>query len=79
MVRLEEITRLHQECVARWHAQPVDQPLAGWQGIVCQQHGYNFLLWHEEDKARCPEASDREIAAVKRAIDKLNQQRNDWI
>ena len=79
MVRLEEITRLHEECVARWHSQPVDQPLAGWMGIVCQQHGYNFLLWHEEDKARCPEASDREIAAVKRAIDKLNQQRNDWI
>src|SRR6185503_15399300 len=40
---------------------------------------YNYRLWHEEDKARSPTASDAEIAQVKRAIDKLNQQRNDWI
>lgn len=79
MVRLEEITELHRSCVARWHAQPLDQPHAGLLGTICQQHGFNFLLWHEEDKARCPEATDGEIAAVKRAIDKLNQQRNDWI
>lgn len=57
----------------------MDQPYVGLLGTICQQHGFNFLLWHEEDKARCPEASDGEIAAVKRAIDKLNQQRNDWI
>jgi GTPase SAR1 family protein len=25
---------------------------------ICQQHGFNFLLWHEEDKARCREATD---------------------
>lgn len=79
MFQLEEITTLHRDCVARWHAQPVDQPHSGLLGTICQQHGFNFLLWHEEDKARCPAATDGEIAAVKRAIDKLNQQRNDWI
>jgi Protein of unknown function (DUF4254) len=79
MFRLEEITTLHRECVSRWHEQPVDQPYEGLLGLVCQQHAFNFLLWHEEDKARSREASDGEIAAVKRAIDKLNQQRNDWI
>jgi hypothetical protein len=79
MFRLDEITTLHRECVIRWHEQPVDQPHEGLLGLVCQQHAFNFLLWHEEDKARSREAGDGEIAAVKRAIDKLNQQRNDWI
>jgi hypothetical protein len=47
--------------------------------VVCEQFKYNFLLWHEEDKARSPTASDAQIANVKRTIDRLNQQRNDWI
>lgn len=79
MIALEEITRLHRECVARWHEQPIDNPYDGWLRIVCEQLSYNFRLWHEEDKARSPTAGDAEVAQVKRAIDKLNQQRNDWI
>ncbi len=47
--------------------------------LVEQQHEFNFRLWHKEDIARCPESSDAEIAQVKRDIDRLNQQRNDWI
>jgi len=42
-------------------------------------HRANFDLWHEEDKAREPGASDARIAAVKRAIDVLNQRRNDLV
>ncbi|HET9088290.1 MAG TPA: DUF4254 domain-containing protein [Acidobacteriaceae bacterium] len=40
-------------------------------------HAANFALWHEEDKARDPSASDAEISAAKRTIDRVNQLRND--
>ena len=51
----------------------------GLMAIAMAQHGANFDLWHEEDKARAPEATDADIAEVKHAIDRLNQRRNDLV
>ena len=79
MIDVSAITTLHRECTERWHHGPIDNPYRGFLHLVCEQHQRNFLLWHEEDKARDPTASDHEIAAVKRRIDRLNQERNDWI
>lgn len=45
--------------------------------IVLAQHLANFELWHIEDHARTPYASDHELAEVKRAVDSTNQHRND--
>ena len=47
--------------------------------VVCEQHKFNYLLWHEEDIARSRDVGDEKIAAVKRAIDGYNQKRNDAI
>ncbi len=75
----EEIVRLQIEMVERWHELAIDNRFAGFLSLVCQQHEHNFRLWHEEDIARSPTATDREIAQVKRNIDGLNQARNDVI
>lgn len=47
--------------------------------VLEQEHRANFDLWHAEDLARDPQASDAEVAAVKRQIDASNQRRNDLI
>jgi hypothetical protein len=79
MINVQQIANLHREMVLRWHEQEIDFPFDGILGIVCRQHSYNFLLWHEEDIARSPDVGDARIAQVKRSIDRYNQQRNDWI
>jgi hypothetical protein len=76
---VKQISKLHQETVVRWHQGEPDNPYADFLAMVCQQHQYNYLLWHEEDIARSADVSDARIAMVKRAIDGYNQQRNDWI
>ncbi len=76
---VEELTQLQIDTVALWHSSPIANTFDGFKRLVCQQHEYNYRLWHQEDIARSPSVSDQEIATVKRAIDKLNQQRNDMI
>ena len=86
MIDVQAVNAMQIATVARWHREPVDQPygdpLASPDSILpiaCQQHQFNYLLWHEEDIARSPDVSDADIARVKRNIDKYNQARNDWI
>ena len=79
MLDVEELRQMHESLVDRWHQQEVDNPYEGVKATICQQHAFNFLLWHEEDIARSPDVGDERIAAVKRAIDGYNQNRNDWI
>lgn len=73
------IDALLAELVARWHEVDPAHAEAGLRGRICELHRFNFLLWHEEDIARSPDVTDTRIAAVKRAIDRYNQARNDAI
>ena len=77
--RVADLTRLQIDTVALWHREPINNPYDGFEALVCKQHEYNYRLWHQEDIARSPTVNDEEIANVKRAIDKLNQARNDMI
>ena len=79
MIDVDEVLALHESTVALWHQQAIANTYAGWLNLVCQQHIFNFELWHQEDIARSPNVTDAQIATVKRAIDRLNQARNDHI
>jgi len=79
LVDVNEVLELQQRCVATWHIQPIDNPYSGMLETVCLQCRQNYELWHQEDIARAVDVTDAEIARVKRAIDGLNQRRNNLI
>jgi hypothetical protein len=77
------IARMQDEITAALHEAEseldIETSADGLVALAMAQHRANFELWHEEDKARAPGVSDAEIARVKRAIDVLNQRRNDLV
>ena len=74
-----EVRAMQDEATMRWHAGTELNAVGGLTALVLENHRANFDLWHEEDKARDPLASDAEITVVKHAIDELNQRRNDLV
>jgi hypothetical protein len=78
MLSAEAIVNLQDEKTGLWHREPAETSAgAAWLDAVARQHLANFELWHIEDEARAPGATDAELAAVKRRVDRTNQRRND--
>ena len=78
MLSSDAIVKLHDELTTVWHTQPDHIDAADpWLAAVARQHRANFDLWHIEDEARTPGATDSQLAEVKRRIDRTNQIRND--
>jgi hypothetical protein len=80
MIDASTITALQDECTGRWHTSPGTMTVREdneWLDAVERQHRANFDLWHIEDEARAPGATDAELARVKRRVDETNQRRND--
>ncbi len=79
MLDAAHIVALHDQSTLRGHdpASPAPVPSSPFERLILDQHQANFDLWHREDLARDPDASDRIIVQVKHDIDRLNQRRND--
>ncbi len=78
MVDAAHIVKLQSEATRRWHGpDEMPAPASELDALIVEQHRANFDLWHEEDEARDPKATPEKIVAIKRAIDRLNQRRND--
>lgn len=85
MLSADAIVELHDQKVRAWHqatpaadsASADSEPASEWLQAVERQHRANFDLWHIEDEARAPGATDADLANVKRNIDRTNQLRND--
>ncbi len=81
MLSADAIVKLQDETTALWHTLPAvaneSSSADPWLALVARQHRANFDLWHIEDEARTPGATDAQLADVKRRIDRTNQLRND--
>jgi hypothetical protein len=80
MLTLTDIPALHDQLTVGWHQEAFEiwqPPTDAWVSLVARQHLANFELWHTEDAARTPGATDADLARVKRRIDETNQRRND--
>jgi hypothetical protein len=77
----EAIIGLHDRLTRDWHKETAGSWASAdsgdWLDEVARQHRANFDLWHIEDEARAPGATDAALAEVKRRIDRTNQLRND--
>jgi hypothetical protein len=75
----DEISQLQSHLTARWH---IESPAASgteFLQLVEENHLRNFQLWHEEDIARRDDLGSERVHQAKRAIDRFNQERNNFI
>lgn len=77
----QAIADLQRQLTTTWHERPPSVPPQPDALLACvaQNHLRNFQLWHEEDVARRDDVGFERIYQAKRAIDRHNQERNNFI
>jgi hypothetical protein len=73
------IAALQTTLTTRWHEVAPAVSGSGFELLVQQNHLRNFQLWHEEDVARREDLGFEAVYRAKRAIDRYNQERNNFI
>lgn len=74
-----EIAALQTNLTELWHETTPTASGEGFALLVQQNHLRNFQLWHEEDIARRDDLGFETVYRAKRAIDRFNQERNNFI
>lgn len=75
----QETADLQSALTIRWHEQAPAAAGEGFYRLVQENHQRNFELWHEEDIARRDDLGSERVHQAKRAIDRFNQERNNFI
>ncbi len=75
----DEISNLQVTLTARWHEKIPTAAGSEFLRLVQENHLRNFQLWHEEDIARRDDLGSERVHQAKRAIDRFNQERNNFI
>ena len=76
-----KICAMHDEAIIVWHAKNnfMQDDLDELFKLILHNHECNFNLWYQEDLARRDDRGYQFVYAAKRAIDKYNQMRNNFI
>ncbi|MES2997368.1 MAG: DUF4254 domain-containing protein [Verrucomicrobiota bacterium] len=75
----KEVAALQSRLTALWHETAPVAAGEGFLNLVQENHLRNFELWHEEDVARRDDLGSERVHQAKRAIDRYNQERNNFI
>jgi hypothetical protein len=80
-LRAIEFANLQADLTRKWHDEPATPAPSAPDHLrlAGENHRRNFDLWHTEDEARRNDLGPDHVCQAKRAIDKFNQQRNDFI
>lgn len=79
MFSAREIAALQTHLTTFWHKTPPASTGEDVTRLVSENHLRNFQLWHEEDIARRDDLGAESVYRAKRAIDRYNQERNNFI
>jgi hypothetical protein len=76
-IDINTIITLHHDSIISWKTKGVYFAEQGFFQLVEENHAFNFLLWHTEDKARRDDLGFEFVYRAKREIDHYNQKRNN--
>ena len=79
MIDVSKLVAVQRLMVELWHTDGISNPYRDLLQLVCEQHKFNFLLWHEEDIARSPDVvrrSDRGRQTGDRRLQPAAQRRH---